>query len=615
MTRNQKRFVQICTSLFLCIVLIILQHTVNLSVWVYAGLYAVPYIIAGYNVIVKAIKSLSYKFSLDENFLMIIASIGAFALGDFAEACMVMIFYLVGELFQSIAVGKSRKSIAEIMDIRPAFARRIVGKDEEEIELEEVNVGDTLLIRAGERVPVDGVVIGGESALDMSSLTGESLPKTVKIGENVLAGAINISGVITIKATNVYENSTVAKILELVESASEKKSKSEQFITKFAKYYTPIVVGLAVLVAVIPPIFVGGWLDWLYRALNFLVVSCPCALVISVPLSYFAAVGKASSLGILVKGTIYLESYTNANTFIFDKTGTLTKGEFEISEVYPKEKRDEIIMLACCAEHESNHPIAQSILKAAPMDFEKDYQISEVFGKGVVAQKGNDEILCGNEELMQKYNIKYIKNLNVGTTVYVAKNKQFVGYINIVDKIKDEAKDVVLALKNNGYRVVMLTGDNQLMAETIAGRLGITEFYANMLPDGKVDKVEEILNNKKQNDVVVYVGDGINDSPVLMRCDIGICMGGKGSDSSIEASDIVLIRDDLKKIITAKKIAQKTNLIAKENIIFALFTKILVLLLSVFGITGLYLAIFADVGVSVLAILNSMRMLAFKEQN
>ena len=588
-------------------------------------LFFIVYLYIGHDVLKKAIVNISHGQVFDENFLMCIATIGAFGLGiytgivehkpeGFDEACAVLLFYQVGEWFQSYAVGKSRKSISSLMDIRPDYANlKHEDGSYEVVDPEICKINDVILVKPGEKIPLDGEVISGSASLDTKALTGESLPLDVGVGSNVISGSVNLNGTIEIKVLKEFGNSTVSKILDLVENASSQKSKSENFITKFSRIYTPFVVFLALALAILPPLFIGvingNWhtfSDWIYRALSFLVVSCPCALVISVPLSFFAGIGGASNNGILIKGSSYLEKFNNANIFVFDKTGTLTKGNFAVKEIYPNEKKEEILYYAAIAEGMSNHPIAISIKNAYGKEIKKMYKIEDISGKGIKAI-GDNVILCGNEKLMDLYNITYTKSNGIGSIVYVAVNNQFIGYIVIADEIKDDAKDAISYLNSINSKTVMLTGDNERIAANVAQTLGLTDYKASLLPQNKVEEVDVLLKNKKENDVLCFVGDGINDAPVLMKSDIGIAMGGVGSDAAIEASDIVLMHDDLKSIGIAKKIAKKTMRIVYENIIFALVVKVLILILSALGITNMWFAVFGDVGVAVIAILNAMR--------
>lgn len=582
------------------------------------------YIYIGHDVLKKAFINIKNGQVMDENFLMCVATLGAFGLGiytgitsnnveGFDEACAVLLFYQIGEWFQSYAVGKSRKSISSLMDIRPDFANLIKGEEVECVDPSEVNVNDLILVRPGEKIPLDGIITKGKSTLDTKALTGESLPSEVKEGDRVISGTINLTSILEIKVEKAFYDSTVSKILDLVENASSQKSKSEAFITKFSKYYTPIVVFSALVLAVIPPFIYGllgnwsTWATWIYRALSFLVVSCPCALVISIPLSFFAGIGGASRNGILVKGSIYLEKFNSANIFVFDKTGTLTKGNFAVSKVYPKENKEEILRLASIAEANSLHPIALSIKKAYAKKVDSNYVLEDIAGKGIKATNKDETILCGNEKLMELYNIDYKKTESVGTCVYVCRNNEFIGSIVISDEIKDDAKELIEYLNSIGCKTIMLTGDNEKIASHVASLLNLKEYKASLLPQNKVEEVDKIINQKKEKDVLCFVGDGINDAPVLMKSDIGISMGGIGSDAAIEASDIVLMHDNLSSIVIAKKLAKKTMNIVYENIYFAIGVKILILILSALGITNMWIAVFGDVGVAFIAILNAMR--------
>lgn len=625
--RDKKKLIRIIASLILFFAVFITDKIVKLDTvfngnlnWLFPfALYLIVYITIGYDVIYKAFANIFHGEFLDENFLMVVATFGAFGLAiyrgvnhldieGFDEACAVLLFYQVGEFFQSYATGKSRKSITSLMDIRPDYANLKTENGVEEVDPEEVKIDDIIVVNPGEKIPLDGKIIKGASTLDTKALTGESLPKEVLEGDEAISGTINLTSQLEIKVEKEFYDSTVSKILELVENATSQKSKAENFITKFARFYTPIVVGLAVLLAIIPSLITGEWSVWIYRALSFLVVSCPCALVISIPLSFFAGIGAASKYGILIKGTNYLEKFNKANTFIFDKTGTLTKGNFAIKNVYPIEKKDEILHLASIAECNSNHPIALSIINSYGKDFEKDYVLTNVAGEGIIAEKNGEKIYCGNEKLMENNNINFIKNEEVGTVVYVAKNDKFFGSIIIADEIKDGAKKTIESLSKNGGKTIMLTGDNEKIAESVAESLKLTDYKASLLPQNKVEEIDKIFKEKKKEDVICFVGDGINDAPSLMRSDIGIAMGGVGSDAAIEAADMVLMHDDLKDLIIAKKISKKTMRIAYENIIFSLAIKVLILILSAFGITNMWIAVFGDVGVAVIAILNAMRV-------
>lgn len=584
---------------------------VEMPPYVLLSITLIVYALIGYDIVYKSVRNIFHIRFLDENFLMVIATVGAFIIGEYLEAVAVMIFYQIGELFQSYAVGKSRKSIAALMDIRPEKATILVDGKEKTVDPEEVLEGDILLIKVGEKVPVDGIVLKGKSSLDTKALTGESVPMDVAPQDEVLSGSINLSGVLTIRATKMYFDSTVSKILDLVENAAGKKAQSEAFITKFAKYYTPLVVLAAVLLGVIPPLLDGQWEQWVFRALTFLVVSCPCALVISVPLSFFCGIGGSSKDGILVKGGSYLELMDKANVFVFDKTGTLTKGVFEVVDVKSDLPNDEVLKIAAIAEKNSNHPIAKSIL-AKVDSVEEGYETEEIAGYGMVARK-EDVILVGNAKLMERFDIPYVENDAIGSVVYVAKNQRFIGSIVISDTVKEDAFETMEYLHKNHLKTIMLTGDNEKVAIHVAETLKIQEVHANLLPQNKVALVEQILASKDKKDVVAFVGDGINDAPVLMRADIGISMGGIGSDSAIEASDLVLMYDDLTGIIKAKKMAHKTVTIVWENILFALIVKFSVLILSACGFANMWLAILADVGVAVLAILNAMRCAKTKQ--
>ncbi len=621
MTRRQrKNLIRIGISLVLFLVLFTIDHLFPLDEiiqnekisWILpASLYCMIYLFIAYDILWKAIRNIFHGQVLDENFLMCIATIGAFAIQSYDEAVAVILFYQVGEFFQNYAVHKSRKSISSLMDIRPDFANVIKDGVITTIDPEEVNLEDIILVNPGEKVPLDGIIVSGTSTLDTKALTGESLPREVETGDDIISGCINLTQSLQIKVTKVFYDSTVSKILDLVENASEQKSKAENFITKFAKYYTPIVVISAILLAVIMGVITKDWMDGIYRALNFLVVSCPCALVISIPLSFFAGLGAASKAGILIKGSNYLEKFNKVNTFIFDKTGTLTKGNFAVTKIVPEEKKEEILTYAGIAESGSNHPIAKSIVALAGT-INSSYSLENVAGYGVIA-RGKKTIHCGNAKLMEREGIEVIDPEEVGTIVHVAVDKTYLGYILIQDQLKPEAKEVISYLNKTGNTTIMLTGDNSDIARTVAQEVGVTEYKASLLPQNKVEEVEKILNNKNPKDYISFVGDGINDAPVLMRSDVGISMGGVGSDAAIEASDIVLMMDDLTGLKTAKKISKKTMIIVFENIIFALGVKIAVLILSAIGLANMWLSVFADVGVAVLAILNAMRCSKIKK--
>ena len=593
------------------------------AAWVFPFcLYLAVYLIIGYDVLWRAIRNIAHGQVLDENFLMCLATLGAFALAiyrgvtmpdnieGFDEACAVLLFYQVGEFFQEYATGKSRKSISALMDIRPDYANVKRGNGTERVDPEEVKVGEVIVVNPGERVPLDGVVVKGTSALDTKALTGESLPRDIACGDEIVSGSVNLTSQLEVQVTKEFYDSTVSKILELVENASEQKSKAENFITKFAKYYTPVVVGVAVLLAVVPGIVTADWSTWIYRALSFLVVSCPCALVISIPLSFFAGIGAASRYGILVKGSNYLEKFNKANIFVFDKTGTLTKGSFAVTKITPADgvSEEEVLRLAAIAEQNSSHPIAKSVVARYGKPTEGGYTLTNIAGEGVSATDGRTVILCGNAKLMEENDISYTEETGTGTVVYVAKDEKFIGSVLIADEIKPESKEVVGALNGMGCRTVMLTGDNEAIAAKVAGEIGLTDYKASLLPQNKVEEVERLLAEKAPKDALCFVGDGINDAPVLMRSDIGIAMGGAGSDAAIEASDIVLMQDDLRGISLAKKIARKTMAIVFENIVFSIAVKVAILILSAAGLTNMWVAVFGDVGVAVIAILNAMRV-------
>ena len=579
--------------------------------WVEMILFGATYLFIGYDVLWRAIRNILHGHVFDENFLMTIASLGAFVVGDFAESAAVMVFYQIGEYFQDYAVDKSRERISSLMDIRPDKAFVFENGSVREYQPEDVSVGAELVVKNGEKIPLDGVLLSDDAILDTAALTGESLPVNLKKGDSCLSGSINVGGVIHVRAEKEYYDSTVGKILDMVESASGKKAQPEKFITKFARYYTPIVVISAVLLAIIPPIFTGQWKEWIMRALTFLVVSCPCALVISVPLSFFGGIGGASGKGILIKGGSYLEQLKKVNTFVFDKTGTLTKGKFAVTEVFPAERRKEILVKAAAAESGSNHPIAKCITETARSEFDADfsdgYEIKEIAGKGIRAESKDSVILCGNKELMDGEGISVIGRDAVGSVVYVAENGKYLGCVVVEDELKSEAAEVISELKRQGVRTIMLTGDNEAAASAVAKKVGIDEYRSGLLPTDKVAEVERLIESKKEGDVIAFVGDGINDAPVLMRADVGVSMGGVGSDSAIEASDVVLMYDNLKALVEARKISVKTMRIVKQNIVFALAVKIIVLILSAFGITDMWGAVFADVGVCIIAILNAMR--------
>lgn len=586
--------------------------------WLRLAIFLISYIIIGGDIVKKAIRNITKGRVFDENFLMSVATIGAFLIGEYPEGVAVMLFYKVGELFQSYAVDKSRKSISELMDIRPDYANLKKGDEIIVVDPDEVKIGDTILVKAGEKIPLDGKIIEGNSMVDTSALTGESVPREVEVGSEVLSGCININGVITIEVTKEFGESTVSKILDLVENASSKKSNSEQFITKFSRYYTPIVVGIAVILAIVPPLIIEGasFNDWIYRALAFLVVSCPCALVVSIPLSFFGGIGGASRKGILVKGSNYLEALAKTEIVVFDKTGTLTKGVFKVQEVNPIGiDRDELLELTAYAESYSNHPISTSLKEAygKEIDNSRISDTEEISGHGVIAVVDGKKVAAGNIKLMKKLNIDYNKDDLVGTIVHVAIEGKYAGYIIIADEIKQDAAKAIKELKaSNIKKTVMLTGDNKAVGYKVAKELKLDEVYAELLPGDKVDKVEELLTQKSTNGKLAFAGDGINDAPVLARADIGIAMGGLGSDAAIEAADVVIMTDEPSKIATAMRISKKTLNIANQNTIFSIGVKIIVLALSAFGIATMWGAIFADVGVTILATLNAIRALNVK---
>ena len=578
-------------------------------------LFIASYLVIGGEVILTALKNITNGEIFDENFLMSIATIGAFFIGEYPEAVAVMLFYQIGEVFQGYAVNKSRKSISSLMNIRADYANVLRSNNEVKVSPEDVSLNEVILIKPGERVPLDGVVLSGESFLDTSALTGESVPREIKAGDEILSGEINNSGVLKVRVTKEYGESTVARILELVENASNKKAPTEKFITKFSKIYTPIVVLVAVLVAIIPPIFIKGavFSEWLYKALSLLVVSCPCALVVSIPLGFFSGIGAASKIGVLVKGGNYLEALKESEIIVFDKTGTLTKGVFKVTSINAKNiSKYELLEITALCEANSNHPIAVSIAEAYGKKINKNEieSYKEVAGHGVEAIIRGKNVLLGNSKLMIKNNIFYDKVNTIGTIVHIAINSEYKGNIIISDEIKENVKEAIVELKNAGIKkTVMLTGDSKEVAEKVANDIGIDEVYSELLPSDKVNKLEEVLNKKVGNGKVLFVGDGINDAPVLARADIGIAMGGVGSDAAIEAADVVLMKDKIESISDAIRISRKTNKILWQNIIFSLFIKVVVMILVVAGLTNMWAAVFADVGVTLLAVLNSMRII------
>ena len=612
-----KKVIKIIVALILFIIALIINfnnHLVNNI------MYIIAYIIVGFEIVKKAIKNIIRGKLFDENFLMTIATLGAFGIGEFPEAVAVMLFYQIGESFQDYAVDKSRKSITSLINIRPDYANVERNGKLLKVNPDDVKIGEIVVIKPGEKVPLDGNIIEGRSSIDTKALTGESLPQDVEEGEDVLSGCINLNSVIKVKVTKEYGESTVSKILDLVENASSKKSKSENFITKFAQYYTPIVVIIAVFLAVLPTLIIKDavFSDWLYRTLSFLVVSCPCALVISIPLSFFGGIGGASKMGVLIKGSNYLEAIANTEIVVFDKTGTLTEGVFEVQKVNAIGiSEEELLKFTAYSENYSNHPIASSIKKAynKEIDEKQIIKTQELSGLGIVAKIGKQDVLVGNEKLMKEKQIKFTKCNDIGTILYVAIDKKYVGCIVIADKIKDDAIKTIKELKkNNIKKIAMLTGDKKEVGEYVAGMLGIEKVYTELLPDGKVEKVEELMREKSEKGKLVFVGDGINDAPVLAVSDIGIAMGGLGSDAAIEVADVVFMTDEPSKIVDTIYLSKKTMRIVKENIIFAIMVKILVLVLSALGISTMWEAVFADVGVSVIAIINALRVLRIKNK-
>lgn len=618
MTKKQKKMLyRIIVTFLLFAVLMVCEHTGGMDGWnkiVLFVIYLVPYLVIGYDIVYKAARNISHGQVFDENFLMMIATFGAFGVGEYSEAVAVMLFYQVGELFQGYAVGKSRQSISDMMNICPEYANIEEDGVLKQVDPDDVEVGSIIVVKPGERIPLDGIVVEGESLIDTAALTGESVPRSAKAGDEIISGCVNGSGTLKVKTTKEFDDSTVAKILELVENASSKKAKVENFITRFAKYYTPVVTIGAVILAILPPLILGGgWAEWIQRACIFLVISCPCALVISVPLGFFGGIGAASKIGVLVKGSNYLEAVAEMTTIVFDKTGTLTKGEFKVTDVITENgSKEELIELAALGEGYSNHPIANSIREAygKELDLNRVTNTEEIAGHGIKAVIDGKTVLLGNEKLMKSESIFYTSCKSMGTVVYVACNGVFEGAVVISDTIKDGAKEAIRDMKQVGVRhTVMLTGDRREAAETVAQTLGIDEVHAELLPGGKVEQVEALLKAEKQKERLAFVGDGINDAPVLTRADIGIAMGSMGSDAAIEAADIVLMDDDVTKIASVVRIARKTLRIVKQNIVFALAIKALVLILGALGMANMWEAVFADVGVSVIAILNSMRTL------
>ncbi len=623
--KQKKMLVRIIISLILVVVfsgLPIDEHQ-KFGTYLRFGLFMIPYLIIGHDILKKALKGIRNKQVFDENFLMAVATIGAILLGDYTEGTAVMLFYQIGELFQGYAVGKSRRNISELMDIRPDYANVEQDGKLEQVDPDEVEIGTIIVVQPGEKVPIDGVITEGTSTLNTSALTGESLPRNAKVGDEVISGCINMTGFLKIRTTKEFGESTVSKILELVENSSSRKSKSENFISKFAKYYTPAVCYGALALAIIPPIVLlimgkpAMWGDWIYRALTFLVISCPCALVISIPLSFFAGIGGASNQGVLVKGSNYLETLAQTKYVVFDKTGTMTQGVFEVSGIHHNEMADEkLIEYAALAECSSSHPISKSLQKAygKPIDRNRVTDIEEISGNGVIAKVDGVSIAAGNAKLMKRLGISYQECHHVGTVVHMAVDGKYAGHILISDIVKPHAKEAIAELKKAGItKTVMLTGDSKRVADQVAADLGIQEVYSELLPADKVSKVEELLSKKTEKEKLAFVGDGINDAPVLSRADIGIAMGALGSDAAIEAADIVLMDDDPLKISKAIKIARKCIRIVYENIYFAIGIKVLCLILGALGIANMWMAIFADVGVMIIAVLNAIRSLFVKK--
>lgn len=616
--KQKKMLIRIIVSL----VLVVVFSQLPVEGYLRFGLFMIPYLIIGYDILKKAFKGIMNKQVFDENFLMAVATVGAILLGDYTEGTSVMLFYQIGELFQSYAVGKSRRNISELMDIRPDYANVEKDGELEQVDPDEVEIGTVIVVQPGEKVPIDGVITEGTSTLNTSALTGESLPRSAKVGDEVISGCINMTGLLKIRTTKEFGESTVSKILELVENSSSRKSKSENFISKFAKYYTPAVCYGALALALIPPIILlimgkpAMWGEWIYRALTFLVISCPCALVISIPLSFFAGIGGASNQGVLVKGSNYLETLAQTKYVVFDKTGTMTQGVFEVSGIHHNEMPDEkLLEYAALAECSSSHPISKSLQKAygKPIDRNRITDIGEISGNGVIAKVDGVSVAAGNSKLMNRLGISYQECHHVGTVVHMAVDGKYAGHILISDIVKPHAKEAIAELKKAGItKTVMLTGDSKRVADQVAADLGINEVYSELLPADKVTKVEELLANKTEKEKLAFVGDGINDAPVLSRADIGIAMGALGSDAAIEAADIVLMDDDPLKISKAIKIARKCIRIVYENIYFAIGIKVLCLILGAVGIANMWMAIFADVGVMIIAVLNAIRALFVK---
>ena len=620
MTKKQKAMLgRILLTFIIYVPMAVADHMdmlpAGLGTWGKLAVYLIPYVLIGWDIVYKALRNIRNGQVFDENFLMTVATFGAFGIGEYSEAVAVMLFYQVGELFQSYAVNRSRQSITELMDICPEYANIEEDGQLKQVDPDDVQVGDIIVVKAGERIPLDGKVVFGDSMVDTSALTGESVPRKASVGDDVISGCVNGSGLLRVQVTKEFDDSTVAKILELVENASSKKAQVENFITRFARYYTPVVVVGAVILAVLPPLVFGqSWAEWVRRACTFLVISCPCALVISVPMSFFSGIGAASRRGVLIKGSNYLEALSEMNTIVFDKTGTLTKGEFKVTEIHAAVGTQESLLeLAALAESYSDHPISRSIKEACghALDMNRVSDTEEISGHGVKAVIDGHVVLAGNSKLMKEMKVEYTESPSIGTAVYIAMDGTFYGSIIISDTIKEEAYEAIRSLKRVGVkRTVMLTGDKKEVGEAVAARLGLDEVHAELLPDGKVAKVEELLAELKGQDKLAFVGDGINDAPVLSRADIGIAMGSMGSDAAIEAADIVLMDDDPSKIADVVRISRKTMTIVKQNIIFALGVKAIVLLMGAFGMANMWEAVFADVGVSVIAIINAMRALS-----
>lgn len=627
MSKKQKKTL---TRIIIAAVMLVALHFIPAEGWPRFGLYFAAYLIIGYDILIKAAKGIKNGQIFDENFLMAIATVGAFALavyersGDYTEAVAVMLFYQVGEWFQSYAVGKSRRNISDLMDIRPDYANIEVGGKLEKVDPDEVEIGSVIVVQPGEKVPIDGVVVEGESSLNTSALTGESLPRDVKAGDEIVSGCINMTGLLKIRTVKEFGESTVSKILDLVENASSRKSRSEDFISRFARGYTPAVCIAALALALLPPLvrvlamgLDAGWDEWIYRALTFLVISCPCALVISIPLSFFAGIGGASNAGVLVKGSNYLEALSKTKIAVFDKTGTLTQGVFEVNGIHHSELENaKLIEYAALVESSSSHPISKSLRRAygKEVDRSRVSDIREISGNGVIAKVDGIEVAAGNDKLMERLGIEYVNCHSVGTIIHMAIGGKYAGHIVISDVVKPTSKEAISALKSAGVqKTVMLTGDARKAAEQVAGDLGVDLVYSELLPGDKVEKVEELLESKPDNAKLAFVGDGINDAPVLRRADIGIAMGAMGSDAAIEAADIVLMDDDPMKISKALKISRKCMRIVYQNIVFAIGIKLICLALGAFGVANMWLAIFADVGVMIIAVLNAIRALFVKK--